>query len=1478
MKTKKLSKKLISIILTIMMLATMIPATSVHTHAAVDNSGVTLEYCGTEVADNTIINKTNQKVKVYTITDNGEYVLKTSSITQYGVAIILDAGASDIRLVLDNVNIEAQMPIMPGTVNGINYNNSIQGGFAIYNSGDELSNLDIYIKGSNIINVSDVNGNATSAMLVRGCNTIFYGESEENNLNLFNNSSNVSSHGLVNLTKDGYVGGSVPFETAPFLGFYDGVNVSVDVQQGEGIITARDINMFNSRLFIHSYGIGLQSYVDEGILENGYYGLYVENSTLSVDTSGAGIGINNGGAAFVDGTDVNINVTGIALTVCSGNITFDNINNVDIRSNDGYGLSLNDSTLSVDFNSDNVSIYGERYAIMGMSQYVTTRGFVGDNEIITLHSDDGIDYSEYTDDVTTKKYVKTSTRAHTHDFGEDYYESDVAGYHYMLCACGEMSEPEECTYSFHYFESAPDIENDGVKVYFCDYCGGRKDVTVPAHDCNAYTNFQIDENGNHYGNCTYEGCERYIDEPHNLELLEELDENSHKHICAACGYYEAEDHLFVEFEFIDEDTHEAYCECGYTGVKPHDYIEYSGNNDGLTHTGYCECGATVTEDHSWGEWIETDNGYMHSCDGCGAVDYCSHEWSGWSYDDVMHSRQCTICPAVEENEHHSEAGFIDMGIGHYMICDECEMQISLPHEYEKCGNNGDGTHTKYCFCGATVTEEHNWGDWEEAADGSGTFHTCNDCHTTEYCSHEWSEWYGISNLQHQHQCEICGTTKDSRHTWGNWTDLGAEHSHECSGCGWRITEEHDYINIWDDENGTTHTAYCICGKGITSEHDWSPWIDTEDGQHRRECNECGAEEIGEHNWGEWESINEESHQRFCLDCETARQEASHNLTDNWVDIGEEGHRLGCVDCEYGTVKPHEIHENIPNEDGKTHTGYCFCGAVITVPHTWGECIESEDGHTRLCTGCTYSVDEEHNLGEYSKDGVNHTAECADCHAIVSEGHTYGDYEYVDGETHQRNCSVCNYTEVTAHKPNLLGYKDNSDGTHYATCGKCSKKYYVEHTYVCGKYDEEKHTLSCDECDAWEFENHDWSDWEITEDGKHHRECLDCGYEQSDNHTYGDYVYIDNHTHERICSVCNYVESEKHRYHSIKGCTDNGDGTHTYECTRCSEKITVEHTLTYDKYNSEKHVITCGDCKLEVYEIHNWSEWELSIDGSRNRYCLDCGEQQSCYHENKTYTESDGQKHKVTCDNCGWCYSELHEYEEFISQGDGTHKSACRCGYWFMEDHFYICEDNGDGTHTGTCGCGDVVTESHNYDFETVILREPTEGRPGSKREYCSCGAYKNSNFVSYYDANGDNVVDEMDYQLLINEILQDANEQSGTAEYDEIIKYDLDGDGYLDVLDAAIMALVVNGHKSIWEVQNTTRGDFDLDGVAFTDDDLVGMYYALWDIEASAPTLSTSQKFAADLNCNGRLDEDDLVKLKEDYPHIGSLIYTYKTD
>ena len=85
-------------------------------------------------------------------------------------------------------------------------------------------------------------------------------------------------------------------------------------------------------------------------------------------------------------------------------------------------------------------------------------------------------------------------------------------------------------------------------------------------------------------------------------------------------------------------------------------------------------------------------------------------------------------------------------------------------------------------------------------------------------------------------------------------------------------------------------------------------------------------------------------------------------------------------------------------------------------------------------------------------------------------------------------------------------------------------------------------------------------------------------------------------------------------------------------------------------------------------------------------------------------------------------------------------------------------------------------------------------------------------------------------------------------------------DGYLDVLDAAVMALVVNGLKTIDEVYDIKKGDYDYDGEAYTESDLIAMYHVLSDIDSSAPTLSTSQKFASDLNYNGKVDEEDLNK------------------
>ena len=138
----------------------------------------------------------------------------------------------------------------------------------------------------------------------------------------------------------------------------------------------------------------------------------------------------------------------------------------------------------------------------------------------------------------------------------------------------------------------------------------------------------------------------------------------------------------------------------------------------------------------------------------------------------------------------------------------------------------------------------------------------------------------------------------------------------------------------------------------------------------------------------------------------------------------------------------------------------------------------------------------------------------------------------------------------------------------------------------------------------------------------------------------------------------------------------------------------------------------------------------------------------------------------------------------------------------------------------------------------------------------------------YADTNLDGEIDVEDYQALVNAVLQDDHEQIGTAEYDDLIHYDLVMDGYLNVLDVSIMERIINGHKTIAQVYDVKKGDYDCDGVAFTESDIIAMQTALSDIETNAPKMNTAEKFAADVNYNGKVDSDDLVILIKRYGNL----------
>ncbi len=129
------------------------------------------------------------------------------------------------------------------------------------------------------------------------------------------------------------------------------------------------------------------------------------------------------------------------------------------------------------------------------------------------------------------------------------------------------------------------------------------------------------------------------------------------------------------------------------------------------------------------------------------------------------------------------------------------------------------------------------------------------------------------------------------------------------------------------------------------------------------------------------------------------------------------------------------------------------------------------------------------------------------------------------------------------------------------------------------------------------------------------------------------------------------------------------------------------------------------------------------------------------------------------------------------------------------------------------------------------------------------------------DINEDGTVNVNDYQQLINTILADNHEQIETESYDNIIRYDLNGDGYLDALDAHLMNLLING---LTTVDIYAVGDYDCNGKAFEEADLIAIKHAI----ENPPKLSTAEKYASDINCDGKLSAEDLTEFTAIYGEI----------
>ena len=118
--------------------------------------------------------------------------------------------------------------------------------------------------------------------------------------------------------------------------------------------------------------------------------------------------------------------------------------------------------------------------------------------------------------------------------------------------------------------------------------------------------------------------------------------------------------------------------------------------------------------------------------------------------------------------------------------------------------------------------------------------------------------------------------------------------------------------------------------------------------------------------------------------------------------------------------------------------------------------------------------------------------------------------------------------------------------------------------------------------------------------------------------------------------------------------------------------------------------------------------------------------------------------------------------------------------------------------------------------------------------------------VGIGDIDEDDDVDVIDYQQLVNKSL------SGKSfEYKDLLSADIDYDGYLDVIDCSLMQLIITGQFN--KVDVYLKGDFDCDGIPFTQEDIKAIKHGL----VNRDKLNTRQKYACDLNFDGVLDIND---------------------
>ena len=419
---------------------------------------------------------------------------------------------------------------------------------------------------------------------------------------------------------------------------------------------------------------------------------------------------------------------------------------------------------------------------------------------------------------------------------------------------------------------------------------------------------------------------------------------------------------------------------------------------------------------------------------------------------------------------------------------------------------------------------------------------------------------------------------------------------------------------------------------------------------------------------------------------------------------ESQHYFGCdnINC---------IHVSYPNFFYEDHYGG---GATCT-----------EKAVCEIC-GQEYGAPLDHDWATaWTQGDTTHYYACSRCDAKKDEAaHSYGSWTKVDDETHEGTC-VCGAETTVEHVWN---------GSHWCgyprKCKDCGEYYgeVLDHEYWYEYKTDEQHKINCYHCDGL-FGREDHSGGTATCIAK--AVCEKCKAE------YGEYAAHKGGTatctEKAVCEICGQEYGDP-LDHDWATAWTQGDTTHYYACSRCTERkdeAPHSYSWTYVDDNTCKGECTCGATTMEAH----YDRWASTC--GRQPHCEKCDHDYGSIPEHEMWYEDRGENgHRPYCYHC-----DTYFFLEPHSGGTATCTALAKCDKCGAEYGGYGEHTGGKATCTEKAKCtvcgqpyGDV--DPNNHDLIHHEAKTPTCTESGWDA-YDTCSRCDYSTYVEKPALNHD---------------------------------------------------------------------------------------------------------------------------------------------